>query len=215
MFAGTVRLARAQQTILVNSLMALGVSLALPPSTAAQPSPLHLVPASPTLTKACRSTARAVVYAVPCPTRVPQGLTETGQHVTSCVLRIIGPGGVGGCGKAWRDWVVGSSTSPDQHLVLVASPKPLTNDAKVVNGPAWYPTARVRLIGRTRMNGWRMHAVYVPPTTNDGSAFAHHVVLIWTVGRHTYGFGFHNMGTILQTLRLDEQLARYIRLIGP
>lgn len=178
--------------------------------------PARFVPASPALLKACHSTARAVGYAVPCPTRVPQGLTETGGNgITPCVLHIIGPACRSGGSDLWRGWVVGSSTTADQHLVLVASPKPLSNDAKVVNGPAWYPSARVRLVARMRINGWRMHAVYVPPATNDGSAFARHVVLIWTVGQHTYGIGFHNTATIGQTLRLDEQLARYVRLIGP
>ena len=165
--------------------------------------------------KACRSTAHAVGYAVPCPTWVPQGLTESGRNVRPCTLHIIGPGGGRGCSQTWRGWVVGSSTTADQHLVLVASPKQLRHDAEVVNGPAWYPNARVRLIARTTINGWRMHAVYVPPETNDGSAFAHHVVLIWTVRGHTYAIGFHNVSTIPQTLRLDEQLARHIRLIGP
>jgi len=183
-----------------------GASLGLPLSSAAQTRSLHLVPASPALMKACRSTARAVGYAVPCPTKVPQGLTETGRNgPTPCALHTIGPGGVDGCATSWRGWVVGSSTTADQHLVLVASPRPLSNDARVVNGPAWYASARVRLVARTTINGWQMHAVYVPPDTNDGSAFAHHVVLIWTIGRHTYGFGLHDVSTIAQTLRLDER----------
>ena len=65
------------------------------------------------------------------------------------------------------------------------------------------------------INGWNMHAVFVPQATNDGSAFAHHVVLIWTAGNHTYGVGFHDINGIRQTLLLDEELARGIRLIGP
>jgi hypothetical protein len=43
------------------------------------------------------------------------------------------------------------------------------------------------------INGWRTRAVYVPPKTNEGSAFARHVVLIWTVSGHTYGVGFHEV----------------------
>jgi hypothetical protein len=74
--------------------------------------------------------------------------------------------------------VVGSSETADQHLVIVAAPRMLRNDAKVVNGPAWYPGARVRRLRSVTVDGWRMHAVYVQPRTNDGSAFAHHVVLI-------------------------------------
>ena len=148
--------------------------------------------------------------------RIPQGLTETGRNgPTNCTLHIIGPGGVGGCAKSWRGWVVGSSTTADQHLVLTASPRALNNDAKVVNGPAWYPQASVRLLARVEIDKWRMRAVLVPQATNDGSAFAHHVVLIWTVGRHTYAVGFHDVEGIKQTLRLDEQLAHSIKLVAP
>jgi len=65
------------------------------------------------------------------------------------------------------------------------------------------------------INGWRMRAVFVPQATNDGSAFAHHVVLIWTVGQHTYGVGFHDVTNIQNTLLRDEELARGIKLIKP
>ena len=99
--------------------------------------------------------------------------------------------------------------------MITASPKPLTNDAKLVNGPAWYPRARTRPVGRVKINGWPMRAVYVPPATNDGSAFMSHVVLVWTHSGHTYGVGFHNTRGIQQTLLLDEELARHIKLVRP
>jgi hypothetical protein len=105
--------------------------------------------------------------------------------------------------------------TPEEHLVLTASPTPLRDDAKVVNGPAWYPKARVRPLGRATVDGWHVRAVFVPPATNDGSAFADHVVLIWTVGRHTYGIGFHDVSGIRATLELDEALVRGVRLVGP
>jgi hypothetical protein len=60
-----------------------------------------------------------------------------------------------------------------------------------------------------------MRAVFVPQGTNDGSAFANHVVLIWTVGRHTYGVGFHVVKSLRQTLLLDRELARHLRLVRP
>ena len=163
----------------------------------------------------CHRTARVVGYRVPCPTRIPPGLTPFGG-TPGCPLEIIGPGRK--CPRtflSWRGWVVGSSTTTDQHLVITASPKPLRNYAKVVNGPAWYQKARVKPLGRLTINGWRMRVVFVPPDTNDGSAFAHHAVLIWTVGQHTYGVGFHDVSGIRQTLGLDEDLAKGIRLIGP
>jgi hypothetical protein len=177
---------------------------------------MTFVPASRSLVRACRATARAVRYPVPCPMKVPKGLVETGMSgPTGCALHVVGPGGVGGCARSWRGWVVGSSTTPNEHLVLVASPTPLGNDAKVVNGPAWYPKARVRPLGWVTIDGRRMRAVFVPPAWNDGSAFAHHVVLIWTVGEHTYGVGFHDVTGIPQTLRQDEELAKSIELVAP
>jgi hypothetical protein len=60
-----------------------------------------------------------------------------------------------------------------------------------------------------------MRAVYVPPAANDGSAFMRHVVLIWTVGGHTYGVGFHNVHGLDETLDLDPALARGLRLVAP
>jgi hypothetical protein len=135
--------------------------------------------------------------------------------VGGCRLGIIGPGGIGACSHAWRHWIVGSSETADQHLVIAASPRPLRAAAKVVNGPAWYRGAGVRSLGLMTIKGWRVRSVYVPPDTNDGSAFAHHVVLIWTVGRHTYAVGFHNVTGIDPTLALDVALVRAIRLFPP
>jgi hypothetical protein len=60
-----------------------------------------------------------------------------------------------------------------------------------------------------------MRSVYVPPLTNDGSAFMYHVVLIWSDAGHTYGVGFHNTRGIRRTLLLDEELVRHIRLVAP
>src|SRR4051812_5105461 len=170
-------------------------------TTEASTTLVRFVPASAALVAACHSTARAVGYPVPCPMKVPEGLAESG-HVgpTGCTLHIIGPGGIGGCTKSWRGWVIGSSVTADQHLVLTASPHPVTNYARVVNGPAWYSQARVRLLGWTTVKGKRMREVYVPQGTNDGSSFANHVVLIWTLGGHTYGFGFHDSHGIRSTL---------------
>ena len=178
-------------------------------------SPLpQLVRASGKLLAKCRAAASAVGYAVPCPTRLPAGLTPT-HGSGGCQLDIIGPGGIGGCARSWRSWVVGSSETSDQHLAVVGTPRAVGDFAKVVNGPAWYPAARVRVLRRLTINGWEMAAVYVPPETNEGSAFARHVVLIWTVRGHTYGIGFHNVRGLRQTLVLDTALAKGINLVTP
>ena len=188
------------------------VSVTEPP----QPTASLLVPAPPELRVKCQATADAVGYPVPCPTRVPEGLVAT-PAIGRCELDIIGPGATDNkaCGNAWRGWVVGSSETNDQHLVIVASPRPLRRDAKVVNGPAWYPGARVRPLRSLTINGWRIRAVYAPVKTNAGSAFMRHVVLIWTVRGHTYGIGFHNVHGLGATLDLDAALARGVRLIKP
>jgi hypothetical protein len=178
----------------------------------AAPSPPRLVQAQPELRARCQATANHVGYPVPCPTRVPAGLAAT-RAIGGCELEIIGAGGLGGCGKAWRGWVVGSSETNEQHLVLVASPRVLRDAAKIVNGPAWYQGARVRPLQSLTINGWRMRAVFVPPETNQGSAFARHLVLIWTVSGHTYGVGFHKANGVRQTLDLDKAIARGIKLV--
>ena len=72
------------------------------------------------------------------PGRTPMRLdASVAVGASSCALDVVGPG----CGS-WKGWVVGSSGfGYDQHLVITASPMPLRNYAKVVNGPAWYPRA--------------------------------------------------------------------------
>jgi hypothetical protein len=186
--------------------------------TTAQESGLHLVAAPRILLRKCRATARAVGYAVPCPTFIPAGLAIGSSTTSPGCLDVIGPGGQPACGTAgrsWRGWVVGTSNVGAQHLAITASPMQLQNYAKLVNGPAWYPRARVRSLGSVQVNGKRMDAIYVPPATNDGSMFMHHVVLVWSVKGHTYGFGFHNTRGIRRTLLLDKQLAAHFKLVRP
>jgi hypothetical protein len=84
------------------------------------------------------------------------------------------------------------------------------DDAKLVYGPAWYPTAHVKPVAWVKVRTRLMHAVLVP--AGSETAFGDHVVLIWTAGQHTYGVGFHNFTGVRHTLLLDERLARSIRL---
>ena len=144
------------------------------------------------------------MYAIPCPLQVPDIFIDSG--ITGIIERGSG---------AWRRCVVGTVSDGRDHLAITASPHPLHNYAKVVNGPAWYREARVRPMTWVTIKGWRMRAVFVPEETNDGSAFANHVVLIWTVDQHTYGLGFHNNRGRRESLLLDQELGRHIRLVGP
>ena len=106
-----------------------------------------------------------------------------------------------------------TTTGGYAHLVITASPTRLNNYPKFVNGPAWGRGERVKPLAWVTIGGWRMRAVFVSPT-ND-SIFVHHVVLIWTVGWHTYGIGFHDITTVRETLQLDKELARHIELVRP
>lgn len=158
----------------------------------------------------CHSTAKAVGYAVPCPTRVPRGFDRDNDGATpGCVKTIICPGT-----GPWRKWAVGNSSNATQHLVITGAPTRVTSDAHVVNGPGWSGHERVRPLRWLTINGRRMHAVFVSPETND-SAFVHHVALIWTVGQHTYALGFHVFNGIERALALDVELAGSVRLVGP
>ena len=119
---------------------------------------------------------------------------------------------------SWGGWVVGSSVAGpigDQHLVVTASPNRLRDYAKVVNGPAWRRGDRVRPLGWLTIRGQRMREVFVPPETNVGSVFASHIVLIWSVGDHTYAFGFHKMRGVKPTVALDTAVAEGLELVTP
>ena len=165
--------------------------------------------------------ARAVGYPAPCPTVIPQGLQPT-VTVGQCRFQIVGlPCGGTGPGNPWHGWIIGSSEVDDirytftpQHLVIAATPSPVRRYAKVVNGPAWYRGNRVEVGPSFAVHGWHVTSVFVPPRYNEGSAFAGHVVLIWTTGRHTYAIGFHDTTTRKVALAMDLELLRHLRLVG-
>ncbi|HWE82269.1 MAG TPA: hypothetical protein VG265_11505 [Gaiellaceae bacterium] len=159
----------------------------------------------------CRLTARTLGYPVPCPTRLPAPMTRHQDGATpDCNLTVICPSVRG----PWKGWATGSLSDPTQHLVVTASPRPLSDDAKAADGPGWSSSARVRPLAWVTTGRWRMRAVFVSPDTNEGM-FVHHVAMVWTVGKHTYAVGFHDFTGMRTTLRLDQQLARWIELIGP
>jgi hypothetical protein len=144
--------------------------------------------------RACSVTAEFVGYAVPCPREVPRGL--------------VAESGGGGCAggvifapfrnartcegaRGWRGWVAGAGVAPDDvHVALIASPHVEPDVAKLVNGPAWYPGARVQLLGSSRVGGRLIRWAFVPAATNDGSQFADAVAAAWTAGGHSYAIGF-------------------------
>ncbi len=195
----------------VALIAGLVVATAAAPGQAAAHDPF--VAASPALLAKCAATARAVGYPVPCPTRIPRGLAPSGGR-PGCELDVIGPARrCPNTAPLWRGWVVGSSATADEHLVLTASPHPLHDYARAVNGPAWHAGDHVLVLGSVRVNNWSLTEVFVPAASNDGSAFAGHLVLVWTTGGHTYALGFHEHAGRGRTLALDLALVRGIRLV--
>jgi len=71
---------------------------------------------------------------------------------------------------------------------------------------------RIALVTLGRRRG---EEIFVPPKTNDGSMFMHHIVIVWTKGSHTYGVGFHNFGNRKRIEALDAVVMRSIKLVGP
>jgi hypothetical protein len=166
--------------------------------------------APPAFRAQCRSTARALGYPIPCPLRVPRSFLVYVQRgmTRACKVTIVCPGT-----GAWRGWVEGTTQSWNAHLVIQASPHPLRNYAKLVYGPDWHPSDRVKPLARITVGGNRPQAVLVP--SGSEALFGDHVVMIWTVGQHTYGVGFHNFTGLRQTLKLDEELVRHVALVHP
>ena len=173
-----------------------------------------LVRAPEAFLQACRDTARIVGYPVPCPSKILAGGTPPPQ-VTSCRIGPIGAAGLGGCSHAWRGWVVGSMQTSQHHLVLQASPEPIRSLSRMINGPGWYPGASEVPLGTVHVGGRTMRVVYADPSTNDGSIFSGHLVLVWTTGGHTYALGFHLGGSRRETQILNEAVARSVSLVSP
>ena len=173
-----------------------------------------LVAAPEAFLQACRETAQQVGYPVLCPSRILAGGTPPPQ-TGSCGIELIGAAGIGGCSHSWRGWVVGSMQTNQQHLVLQASPEPVRSLSRMINGPGWYPGARVVPLGKLRVGEWTMREVYANPATNEGSAFSDHVALVWTAGGHTYALGFHLKGSGRETRALNRSVARSVSLVPP
>lgn len=184
---------------------------------------IRFVPATQVVRDECKQTADAIGYAVPCPTALPRGIMATpGAH--GCRSAIIEANGQPGCGGAeWRDWMDGSSqlSGPNagpagfEHLVMQAAPRVIPDPARAIDGPATFPGSRVQPRGTVRINRSLMHLYYVPPDLNEGSAFAHHLVLVWIGSGHTYAYGFHVVTTLADARALDFELVRHLVMVPP
>jgi hypothetical protein len=179
---------------------------------------VRFLPAAPKVRRECQATADAVRYAVPCPTRLPTGLTAT-PAVGGCpAFEIVGWARTSRrCAVAvsWRGWIVGFSETSRQHLVVQGAPRVVRDPARAINGPGWYRGDRVEAHGVARIAGQTMRWYYVRPNLNEGSAFAHHLVVVWTESGHTYAYRFHVVTTLAETRALDLELVRHVSMVRP
>lgn len=168
--------------------------------------------------RACSKTADKVGYSVPCPTTLPEGLAPT-PAVHGCHFAVVGTDAPECGGREWRGWIVGSvqgeSTGGFQHLATLGAPRVVRDPARAIDGPAMFPGSRVRPEGVTTIGGRTMHWYFVPPASNIGSIFAHHLVLVWTRSGHTYAYGFHVVTTFAEARALDLELMRHLVIVTP
>ncbi|MBA3552550.1 MAG: hypothetical protein H0W27_06740 [Actinobacteria bacterium] len=78
------------------------------------------------------------------------------------------------------------TSTGEGHLVIEASPVALDPERFIYHGPP----GKLIPEGTERVGAVRGEWFRVSPS-NIGSIFANHLVLVWTVGDHTYGVGFH------------------------
>lgn len=206
-----------QRRILVTFACATTLALA-PAQSAAAHDRFGFVKAPAGLKRVCGATAKFVGYAVPCPLEVPRGLfAESGRGGCAAGIVFAPFRHRATCegARGWGGWVAGAAATPSGvHLALTASPRVEQAIAKLVNGPAWYPGARVRLLGRARVRGRLVRWTFVPATTNDGSQFSDAVVAAWSEGGHSYAIGFRANGDLAAAKALDARLLKGLALVG-
>ncbi len=171
---------------------------------------VELVPASARVCRQCQTAADWVGYPVPCPRLLPRGAHPTTLGWPVAELGFISASTAGG-----QRWALGSIEFPASrrvgHLTLQASPRPIRDATRFVDAQGWTRSApMLPLRGSVRVNGWNARFV----DAEKAESFSqHHVVLMWTVGGHSYGIAFH--GRDRGTYALDLAIARATTLVLP
>ena len=123
----------------------------------------------------------------------------------------------------WRGWIVGSSQVSGaqagpagfQHLVLGGAPNIVRSPARAIDGPTMVAGSRVERRGRLRVGAIRGWFYYVPFSTNIGSDFTGHLVMVWNALGHTYMYGFHVVDGITEARRLDLEVVKHLVIVRP
>jgi hypothetical protein len=194
---------------------------------------VKFVQATSGLLARCRATAGVLGYPIPCPMLVPAGLAgwPRGEEIIGPATQkqeeaLVNQPGCPACARL-RGWAFGSSAPP--HLVILASPRLLTNLHAAIDGPGFIPNSVVgrrgcfprggrchpllKRLGAVSAHGWRVYLVEATPW--DESAFTHHLVMVWTVSGHTYAAGFHEVQGRAAARRWDAELLSGLRLVSP
>jgi hypothetical protein len=78
-----------------------------------------------------------------------------------------------------------------------------------------FPGSHVQPRGVVRIMGRLTRWYFVPPSENQGSAFAGHLVLVWNASGHTYAYGVHVLQTFAIAKALDLELVRHLVTVPP
>jgi hypothetical protein len=70
-------------------------------------------------------------------------------------------------------------------------------------------------MGAVTVDGTRMRWYFVPAQANEGSAFMHHLVLVWNASGHTYAYGFHVVTTSRDARALDVEVVEHLVEVRP
>ena len=100
-----------------------------------------------------------------------------------------------------------------QHLVVQAAPHVVGPTAAVNGGIAPDQGYPIQPMGVTHVHGRLMRWYFVPP--DHGTAFAGHLVLIWSAYGHTYCYGFHVLDTLEHVRAFDRELVAHLKMVYP
>jgi hypothetical protein len=174
---------------------------------------VQLAPVNAAVRQNCQSTADWLGYSVPCPQILPIGSQPTDLPCVGIgCQRYIAPGTLTAGGT---QWAFGSINFPASfrvgHLVIQAAPRPEAIAPFIYLEAVSHTVGAVQVTGTRSIRGRRYTVVLVPMA--NGGAFAGHTVLVWTIGGHTYGLGFHQHDP--GALALDIAVVRSVVLVRP